>query len=434
MQTCLTREDFDREGSAIRQRMVATVLRQETHVTPFVRSMWITQSTMTSIMLTVNGLSTNKNAHAKESATKVMKEDLKSQETPSNDTTNNNLKSQDVIEAKEIPNDITDNNQCKLQASDIQTISGKNCFGKIFNDGIEAARKYWGKLSKTQQFAIKSALITAAICATETIIKAVISGNFSQDDLTHHLKLIIRDSTISAGIGYLMGLLTNTCLPAFRNLIEPNSDTFKFLLESIGMEMTECCINRLCSTILGIAFGSIFDIFIWIGTSVFNGQRRDVKSMLIDFVEMLAKSILENALKSCLMTAVSYAFTWWVTILISLVLGLFLDDLVQQATDTSRNVFKALFDGIKAIPYTIVSVLTMPSQNRDLPQALTCCVDGTLLDDPVYVQGQFMSRTTANRHVSQRLRGPSGDPVEQRHIKECPDMNALVSHYRKLYR
>jgi len=161
---------------------------------------------------------------------------------------------------------------------------------------------------------------------------------------------------------------------------------------------------------------------------------KNVQSIILDFVKMLANSIFTNLLKAGIMSAVAYSCSWWLTILIALLLGLFLDNVYQQAIDTGRFFLKALMDGIRAVPYCLGSMfVTTSQQNGDVPMSLTCCISYALLEDPVYVQGQFMSRRNAEQHLQNRLRGPSGDVVEAKHIMECPEIQSLVAHYNKLY-
>jgi len=156
--------------------------------------------------------------------------------------------------------------------------------------------------------------------------------------------------------------------------------------------------------------------------------------MILDFVKMLSKSLLTNLIKSGIMAAVAYSCTWWMTILIGLILGLYLDDIYQQAIDINKSFMKALYHGIISIPYAFVSMSQCNYESsQEVPLSLQCCIGRELLDDPVYVQGQFMSRNSAMELVRKKSRGPSGDIVELKHVIECPEIQALVRHYKKLY-
>jgi len=247
--TCWTKDDFEKEGNAIRQRMVTAVVTNNTKSTPFEQSMVITQSIMGSIMATASEITT----------TKKMTKTMPEEETLSNDLKN------------DFENDLENDFENDLK-NDLLEYGIRAQFGKFFDSKIKTFRNTWDTLPKSQKFAIKSGLISAGVCAIETIIKFIIinDGKCSMEDLQSLLTKVFRNASIAGLIGYVFGYLTNILLPLCKDFIKNPPEIFKYLIESIGMEMTECCLNRLCSIILGTAFGTIFDVIVWIGAGIYN--------------------------------------------------------------------------------------------------------------------------------------------------------------------
>jgi hypothetical protein len=278
----------------------------------------------------------------------------------------------------------------------------------LFNQAFEMVKisKLWKSLSVEAQSGIRAALFGCLLGATSALILGISRGDETSQIVQNVISAAV-GSGIEAGFLRFLTFWLGRAVELLR-----------------GTDISVLVINGcvLC----------IIDFFIIL-------HKEGVPRTWSQFCEFLMK-FLDCTFVNCVFLGVtsvivSTYFPYWalfaLMIVSSALFGLAKERLIRCSP--SDGLIVSIMKVLSGVPIVLLGWVEIPLlKTNDTPEGLTCEIMFNLMEDPVYLNGYFVSRAVAVAQI--RVGGTDfyNNTCTEQDIRPVPELASLIAHYRSI--